>query len=117
MAARGGRRKTLGIAAGLSRGAGRAGLDVRELTARRRDGASALCLKRGRRRGNGAGGRLRHWAGSAGVGRPSWALFLPQLLFLLHFLQTETWRKRKKGVDREFDRDKNILGVLETCTV
>ena len=37
MAARGGRRKTLGIAAGLSRGGGRAGLDVRELTARRRE--------------------------------------------------------------------------------
>ena len=37
MAARGGRRKTLGIAAGLSRGAGRAGLDVHELTARRRE--------------------------------------------------------------------------------
>ena len=37
MAARGGRRKTLGIAAGLYRGAGRAGLDVRELTARRRE--------------------------------------------------------------------------------
>ena len=37
MAARGGRRKTLGIAAGLSRGAGRAGLDVRELMARWRE--------------------------------------------------------------------------------
>ena len=71
-------------------------------------------------------GRKKNREGELGQGRPNrsglrgrlgWLLSPPQLLFLFHFLQIKTWGKRKKGVDREFDRDKNIFGVLETCTV
>ena len=69
IAARGGRRKTLGIAAGLSRGAGRAGLDVRELTARRRERSVS-----GARENEGKRSRwpFGHWAGLAGE-RNMWA--------------------------------------------